>query len=193
MSSVAVVPNGTEIDSPHYVKLVERYRLYARQTAENIIGLAETLVIAKKELGDFDLHRFCRDVGLEYKGPTFRKLMTIGEKVARFQPFVDRMPNAWTTVYKLASLENHEFDRVTESALFTPLMTAGDVNLVVNGKPETKEESHRDLMIDLSGLERSAKIELYRKVKALEEKFKFRLTLSAELKSVTNNAVTAAA
>ena len=125
MSSVAVVPNGTEIDLPKYVKLVEQYRLYARQTAENIIGLAETLVIAKKELGDFDLHRFCRDVGLEYKGPTFRKLMTIGEKVARFQPFVDRMPNAWTTVYKLAALENHEFDRVTQSALFTPLMTAG--------------------------------------------------------------------
>jgi hypothetical protein len=119
--------------------------------------------------------------------------MTIGEKVARFQPFVDRMPNAWTTVYKLALLENHEFDRVTKSELFTPLMTAGDVNLIVNGKPETKEEGHRDLTIDLSGLERSAKIELYRKVKALEEKFKFRLTLSAELKSVTNNVVTTAA
>jgi hypothetical protein len=48
MSSVAVVPDKTEIESPNYVKLVEQYRLYARQTAENVIGLAETLDYCQK-------------------------------------------------------------------------------------------------------------------------------------------------
>jgi len=190
MSNVAIVPNGTEIDSPKYVQLVEQYRLFARKTAENIIGLAETLVIAEDQLAPFEFRRFCRDVGLEYDESTFRKLKAIGKKVSRFEPFVGRMPNAWTTVYKLASLKDTEFDRVTKSELFTPFMTAGDVNLIVNGASTPKTEHHRDLIIDLSDLEPSAKIELYRKVKTLEQQFKFRLTVSEELKSVANNAVT---
>jgi hypothetical protein len=188
MSNVATVPNGTEIHSPNYVKLVEQYKLFARKTAENIIGLAETLVIAEDQLAPFDFRRFCRDVGLEHDGSTFRKLKAIGEKVSRFEPFVERMPNTWTTVYKLASLKDNEFDRVTKSELFTPFMTATDVNLIV-GAPKQKSGHQRDLIIDLSGLDQSVKIDLYRKVMALEEQFKFKLTVSDELKTCANNAV----
>ena len=190
MTTTTLVPNGTEIDSPKYVKLVEQYKLFARKTAGNIIGLAETLVIAEDQLAPFDFRRFCRDVGLEYDRSTFRKLKAIGKKVSRFEPFVDRMPNAWTTVYKLASLKDIEFDRVTKSETFTPFMTAADVNLIVNGAPTPKTEHHRDLIMDLSGLDQTVKIDLYRKVKALEEQFKLGLTVSDELKACANDAIT---
>ena len=51
--------------------------------------------------------------------------------------------------------KNDEFDRVTKSELFTPFMTAADVNLIVNGAPKPKTEHHRDLIIDLSGLDQT--------------------------------------
>ena len=69
-------------------------------------------------------------------------------------------------------------------------MTAADVNLIVNGAPTPKTEHHRDLIMDLSGLDQTVKIDLYRKVKALEEQFKFGLTVSDELKACANNAIT---
>ena len=93
------------------------------------------------------------------------------------------MPNAWTTVYKLASLKNDEFDRVTKSESFTPFMTAEDINLIVNG-PKPKTEHHRDLIMDLSGLDQTVKIDLYPKVKALEEQFKFGLRCPTNSKHV---------
>jgi hypothetical protein len=175
MTNVAFVPNGTQMDSLEYVHLVEKYRLFAKKSAENIIGLAETLVIAEDNLAPSNFRQFCEEVGLKQDGSTFRKLIEIGKKVSRFQPFVERMPNTWTTVYKLASLKENEFDRVTKSDLFTPFMTAVDVNLIVNGASEKKAEKHRDLVIDLSDLEQSVKIDLYCRVKALKEQYASRL------------------
>jgi hypothetical protein len=184
-----VVPNVTEVTSANYVDLVTKYRLFAKKTAENIIGLAETLVIAEDQLAPFDFRRFCREVGLKYDGSTFRKLLVIGKKVSRFEPFVERMPNTWTTVYKLASLKDHDFARVTKNERFTPFMTAEDVNLIVNG-PKPKTEHRQNLLIDLSDLEQSVQIDLYHKVKALAEQFGLRLTAPDKLKTVANNAVT---
>ena len=192
MTNVEIVPIGTEIESPKYAHFVEQYKLFAKKTAENIIRLAETLYIAEDQLAPSDFRRFCVDVGLEYDGSTFRKLRAIGEKVSRFAPFVDRMPNTWTTVYKLASLKENEFDRVTRSDLFTPFMTAADVNQIV-GTSKPKSGHHHDLIIDLDGLDESVKIDLYRKVKALEQQFKFTLTVSVELKTCANNAILVAA
>ena len=68
MSNVAVVPNGTEIVSPKYLDLVEKYKLFARKSAENIVKLAETLITAEDELPPKEFRRFCEDVGLDVKG-----------------------------------------------------------------------------------------------------------------------------
>ena len=117
-----LVPNGTS-DSL-FDSLVERYRTFAKKSAENIIQLAETLVEAKAKLSGMQLHDFCQAVGLDQNGSKFRKLLTIGQEASRFEPYVDRLPTNWTTIYKLASLDGTVFDRVAKDARFAPMMTA---------------------------------------------------------------------
>jgi hypothetical protein len=162
--------------------------LFARKSAENIVKLAETLFTAEDELSPKEFRRFCEDVGLDPEGSTFKKLKKIGESVSRFEPFIERMPNAWTTVYKFASLKDHDFDRVAKSKLFTPFMTAQDVNSIVDGhKPKTERQN---LLIDLSKVEQSVQIDLYHKVKAVAEQFGLSLTAPEKLEAVANNVVT---
>lgn len=108
-TAVAVVPNGTELSD--FDSLVERYLTFAIKSAENIIRLAETLVEASN-LGEPKLLDFCTRVRLKYNGSTYRKQLKIGQEASRFEPFLERMPNNWTTVYKLAKLTKAQFDRV---------------------------------------------------------------------------------
>jgi hypothetical protein len=181
MSNLVTVPNGTEIVSPIYADLVQRYRTFAKQSAENIIKLSETLVEAKHKLSDADLQKFCGEVGLQHDGSTYRKLLKIGTEVSRFEPFLARMPNNWTTVYKLAKLEKDKFDLVANDNRFTPMMTASEVDSIVGGSATPKNEHSRDLMIDLSGFDRLKMIAVCKKIKALKQDFGFNFTVASHV------------
>ena len=178
MSNLGTVPNGMEIASPVYVDLVKRYRTFAKQTAENIIKLAETLVEAKDKLSKDDLQKFCGEVGLQHDGSTYRKLLKIGMEVSRFEPFVAQMPNNWTTVYKLAKLEKDKFDVVANDSRFTPMMTASEVDAIVGGSATRKNENSRHLMIDSSGFDRLKMIAVCKEVETLQKRFGFKLTVA---------------
>ena len=51
---------------------------------------------------------------MDPKGTTARKLKEIGEKLTRFQPYLEKLPNTWTTIYVLAKMDDHEFQRVAD-------------------------------------------------------------------------------
>ena len=175
------VLNGTEIDSSTYVNLVQRYRHFAKESAANIVKLAETLVIAKQNLAPVHFDKFCDEVGLHKDGSTYRKLMKIGENASRFEPFYDRLPNAWTTVYKLASIKQNEFDRVAKSEQFSPFMTAKDVTEVL-GKTPVKKASAAAITIDLHNLKSADQLDVVVELNKLCERYKFSLKLSDALK-----------
>jgi hypothetical protein len=44
----------------------------------------------------------------------------IGKTAGRFEHYLSRMLNDCTAIYKLATLENDQFDRVAESELLAP-------------------------------------------------------------------------
>ena len=132
----ALVPvTPTEITSPLLVDLVQRYKHFARASAENIVELAKTLATAKSALSPEEHKMFCHDVGLNPKSSTYRKLTVIGDKAARFEPHLARMPAAWTTVYKLAKLSDEKFDDVAKNDRFSPFMTAKSITAIVEPKP----------------------------------------------------------
>ena len=121
------------------------------------------------------------EVGLEHEGSTFRKLLKIGNEASRFEPFFERMPNSWTTVYTLAKLEKDKFDRVTSDSRFAPTMTANDVNSIVKGPSENSDRMSRDWTIDLSSFDRPMKIEVCRKLRDLVKEFGFRYVIGSDL------------
>jgi hypothetical protein len=99
------VPNGTDIVSPTVAELVKQYRLFAKETAENVLQLYETVAEADNKLSKCDRLKFCLEVGLRHNGSAYRKRLNIGKKVSRFKEFTDRLPSCWTTLYKLSTLE----------------------------------------------------------------------------------------
>jgi hypothetical protein len=182
------VLNGTEIDSSTYVNLVQRYRHFAKESAANIVKLAETLVIAKQNLAPIHFDRFCDEVGLHQEGSTYRKLTVIGENASRFEPFYDRLPNAWTTVYKLASIKQNEFDRVTKSEQFSPFMTAKTVSEVLGNTPVSKKPSAAAITIDLHSLGATDQLAVYGELNKLCERYKFSLKPNDALKELVEPA-----
>ena len=182
------VQNGTEIDSSTYVSLVQRYRHFAKESAANIVKLAETLVIAEQNLAPVHFDKFCDEVGLHKDGSTYRKLMIIGGNASRFEPFYDRLPNAWTTVYKLASIKQNEFDRVTKSEQFSPFMTAKAVAEVLGKTPVSKKSSAAAITIDLHNLGTPDQLAVYGELNKLCERFKFSLKLNDALKEIVEPA-----
>jgi hypothetical protein len=131
-----VVPNGT-ILSPQVVKYVERYRGLAKQTAEAIIKLAVTLVEAEKELNGVDFKLFCEEVNVPKSGSVYKKLTKIGNEATRFTPFLDKLPNTWTTIYELAKLPSDKFDLVAPG--LNPFITAKQI-----GERAGTKEKHSD-------------------------------------------------
>ncbi len=107
---VKLIPNQSEAVK----SLAEQYRKFAKASSEDILGLAETVYVANQELNMRYLEEFYREVGLDPKSGTARKLKEIGEKLTRFQPYLEKLPNTWTTIYVLAKMQDQDFQRVVE-------------------------------------------------------------------------------
>lgn len=117
--------------SPAVEQYVERYRNHAKRTVESILKLGETVVEAEQQLSRLDIMIFCQEVGIDYNGPTFRKLRKIGQQAERFQPVIDRVPNSWTTVYELAKLDSDKFTSIVEAEALTATSTMKELRAFI--------------------------------------------------------------
>jgi hypothetical protein len=139
-NELAAVPNGTDVASPVYLKLVKQYWTHLKQTFDDVLNVGETVAEANRTLSEDDLARFCAEVGLE--GSTYRKWLAIGEAALRLRPVREKAPGYWTTIYTLASLEGHEFERVVNDDRFNPKMTAKDIYQIL-GRSSAQDAGRR--------------------------------------------------
>src|SRR5262245_31934793 len=128
----AITPADNDVTAPTVLSLVERWQRGRAKTIEGVLEQA-TALWAAHELGKGALKQFCEDIDLDQNSATFRKWKLIGEKASRFQPFMNRMPGNWTTVYQLARLKPQDFDKVASSGSFSPEMTWEDIAEIVGG------------------------------------------------------------
>lgn len=169
------VPNGTAVINPVVAGFVERYRGFLRATAESLLGISRTLIEAEAKLDLVEFSMFLDEIGLQKDSSTYRKLKSIGESFSKLNPFVERLPNAWTTLYKLSRMEPGDFARV--SSRLTPFITAKEIDELL-GPSRKKNPANTDLSLDVAALDTVQKSELYEEVKKLKERFGF--TLSAK-------------
>jgi hypothetical protein len=178
-------PKGANVISPVVSDYVGRYQCFLRKTAEAILGLAQTLSEAEECLDEVDFAIFLEEIDLEKGSPTYSKLKKIGEALSRFQPYVEKLPNTWTTLYALAKIDPTDFDRV--SANLNPFITVKEIQGLL-GKDSVVASKKSDFAISLNDLEADRKSELYNELKKLKERFGFNLatsqTLVTELKSL---------
>ena len=172
--AVQTFPNGNSDIKAEILSFVDRYQTFLRKTAEAILGLAETLVQAETELNGVDFLIFCENVGLVKGSPTYSKLKQIGERSDRFRPFIDRLPNSWTTIYKLSKLQPDQFARV--SASLTPFITSKEIDEQVGINRTASVSQTYDFKIALGFLDGDSKAEVYEALLALKARFKFSLS-----------------
>lgn len=122
---------STKGTNPKLTKLIESYKSLVKARSDSIIELSKTLVTAQKDLGTEELNMFCKQVGLDPKSRTFRKFILIGNRAARFQPYLEQLPATWTMVYRLAKLTDAKFNKVMKSDSFSPFMTGKSIKAIV--------------------------------------------------------------
>ncbi len=163
--------NGNAIITPQVSQYIRRYEMFVRKTAESIIGLATTLVDAEQNLNGVDFACFCDEVGLEKGSSNYSKLRKIGLNASRFTPYLESLPNTWTTLYELAKIEPTKFEQIASD--LTPFMTAKEVTAAVGGMKNEKEKQVIDLSISFGNIGSANKKEVYDAINELKKQFKF--------------------
>jgi hypothetical protein len=131
----------TPVSNVAYEKLLTEYRGFVKQSAESIIKRAEIIYEAEAKLGknaiSYTFTRFCKELGYDNpKHSNVKKMLVIGKRASRFYPVLDRVSDNSTTIYKLATLDDADFQRVTEDERFTSKMTAKDLDAICPPKPK---------------------------------------------------------
>jgi hypothetical protein len=150
---------------------VREYKGYTKKSAEGILGLARTIMRVEAELGSLYRKAFYVEVGLDHDPSKLTKLKKIGESLTRFQPYLERLPNSWTTLYELARLDSEDFGRVAESGMMHPLATMKEIDMAL-GRSAAKGTPQFRVYVDLSLIgSRSRQAEFVQKLHALARDF----------------------
>ena len=178
------VQNGTEIMSSNLSKYIAQYNSFARKTAESIIQLARTLIEAKNDLDPIEFETFTKKVNVDVNSSTYKKLMVIGNKASRFEPHLNKLPQSWTTIYRLAQIEPDQFEHLASNNVITPFMTAKTINdHVDSSKPSKTPLTKHDANINVKKLDPSIKSEIYKMLHEMKNKFNFELDIDDSFKN----------
>lgn len=119
-------------------KFADDFSSFGKMTAHALIGMGKAVFDAK-ETSVSVFNKFCELTGLDPKGSTARKYIAIGRNHGRLEQYIDALPNNWTTVYRICSLTDEQFDTLIASKAITPSLTAKTINEIIES--ETGSES----------------------------------------------------
>ena len=77
-----------------------------------MLEMAGIFVRAHNELDGTLIPAFYKKIGLLSDSSKARKLKRIGEASARLQPYLEKLPSAWTTLYELTKLGADDFKKI---------------------------------------------------------------------------------
>ena len=127
---------------------IKSYQQFTKDTVENILKIG-TLVLEMKqkqdlgELDDSDMKYFCFSVGLTESSSTFRKFKKIGECNDRFQKYLEKLPNSYSVLYEITTLEAELFEELMVNNDIHSYVTLKDIkrlgNKLSNSSPNSEE------------------------------------------------------
>jgi hypothetical protein len=130
---------------------------------------------------------FLDQVGLDKKGATYKKLKMIGLRSARLRQHESKLPNAWTTLYKLASLNVTDFDKVVEAEVLSPFVTAAEINRVLE-IAGGRSQIQYVISVSISKIESSDLSSFANELKNCGQKYGIKLNFNQSLNERIENA-----
>jgi hypothetical protein len=186
---VTVKDTEVEVRTPRYLALVERCLRHKKEAGESIVRFGHALYEADYYLSRKEVKGLCVEVGIVFDGSTFKKMITIGKMISRFEKHFDKLPSNWTTVYKLAALKPNRFEMVAKSDRFSNFITAKDIDEILNNG-HAKSKKKGDVSISLTGLNEAMKAKLYKDLTVLRDQYGFMLKASEELIKIAETSQT---
>ena len=124
---------------------IQYYQQFTRSTVENILKLSCLINEMKEkensgELNESDVKFFCLSVGLNRKGSTFRKFEQIGKHSETFWKYVDKLPDSYTVLYEITTLDSDRFEELMSNNQITSYVTLKDIKML-SGKVPTVNNS----------------------------------------------------
>lgn len=185
------VPNGTALRSINepVMMYVENFKKFGKAGAESIIEQCQTVVTAEQELSATYFKRFLLEIDVERSSSTFRKMRSIGEAAVRLKSVADRLPNEWTTLYTLSTLDNARLNELAAQGVLRERMTARELNAAL-GKTSSKADDFK-ITIDVSKLEVGTQAELVKLIKRSIQNFGADLRMTTALEKTVEDFINA--
>lgn len=165
---------------------VERFNNSMKQTAGSILDMGNTIYEACQNLGPVPLAQFCREIGIGSTDAMFKKLKKIGENHARLEANVTKLPNTWTTIYKLAAMTPEDFTKVVEAEVLSPFVTAKAINEclgMTTVRSADTASTVNSITISVSAGNVSNAALLIAKIEELKQQFNFEFDVAKELET----------
>jgi len=170
-------PTGLQ---PHVQRLVDRFHAAAKRTITELLECAVVIAEAHNYLGKLHLEEFFQHIRLNPEGSTAKKMRKVGENYSRLSPYLDRLPNNWTTLYYLVTLTGIEFQKLVDNEVLHPSVTLEEIKNQFRTSQKSKQKSQR-VVIDLLKVQ-EGKAEFAQKLKSLLSEYN---VLSAETQGPT--------
>jgi hypothetical protein len=124
---------------------------------ENILRLSSLIVEMKEkeksgELDQTDMKYFCFSVGLKRDGSTFRKFEQIGKHSETFWKYVDKLPDSYTVLYEITTLDSDKFEELMSNNQITSYVTLKDIKELgnkVSNVTKSKDELNFNVRFNL--------------------------------------------
>lgn len=187
---------------PEIQRYTQEFLSFAKASTENTIAMCELLNRAKVEFREKEQNNknklfnlLCESIGYP-KGandPTIKKYVRIGESAERFRPYIDRLPNSWTTLYEITQLDGKTFDDAIDNGTINIKMIGRDVKTLKqlsNPKAVKKiadKSKKAAIQITIASDERKQIDALYKELEVLKFSYKLEINPNDVAKTILNN------
>jgi len=157
---------------------ITKHKSFRRKSADNVFAMAANIAQAEDDLGGTERKRFYNEIGLEKDGATHKKYKKIHEKAVRFEPYLDTLTGCWTTLWELAKLKDHEFERVAKANLLQE--TWPEISKFLRSTSSHKPSERLPLLIDLNSVKMAQRKDFVASLRKLFQDFEVTPTPAAK-------------
>lgn len=122
-------------------QFVQDFHGFVKKTAQSTLEMCKVVYDAKHTLTNENFDSFCREIGQKSSDSTIRKYLAIGEKYDDFINYADRLPNSWTSIYKITQIDSTTFSALVSTDNTFATMRAKDIDLLINPNKSIQSKS----------------------------------------------------
>lgn len=135
------------MDTKRIDPFIAKHKSLRKKNATTILAIAANIREATYDLSGREQEKFFTEIGMQREGATHKKFRKIDERASRFEPYLDTLTGCWTTLWELAKLEDHEFERVANANMLQE--TWSEISKLLRPSSPTKTSDRLPITIDL--------------------------------------------